>query len=62
METHQIIKESEECYLALGIGNWFSWYIVYEYGEWIVSTIYGTYQDAFSSLDEAIESLTLPNY
>ena len=61
METHQIIKESENCYSALGIGNWFSWHIVYEYEEWIVSSIYGRFQGAFRTFDDAIESLTTDN-
>jgi len=61
METHQIIKESENCYLALGIGNWFSWHVVHEYGEWIVCSMYGTFGGAFKTFDDAIESLTTDN-
>jgi hypothetical protein len=61
METHQITKESENCYLALGIGNWFSWHIVREYEKWVVSSIYGKFQGAFETFDSAIESLTTDN-
>lgn len=59
METHQIIKETEDCYVALGIGNWFSWHITREYGEWVVSSIYGRYEDTFYTFKKAIESLTI---
>lgn len=61
METHQIIKETEDCYVALGIGNWFSWHITYEYGEWVVSSIYGKYKGTFNTFGGAIKSLIKEN-
>ena len=60
METHQIVKETEDCYIALGIGSWFSWHITYEYEKWVVSSIYGRYEDTFDTFEEAIKSLTAP--
>ena len=58
MDTHQIIKEDENQYCALGEGNWFSWHICLEFGEWVVSTIYGQHHGTFSSFDEALNSIT----
>lgn len=56
-KTHDIIKEPD-CYVALGRGRWFSWIITHEYGEWVVSSIYGRYYGTFPSFEGAIQSLT----
>jgi len=55
--THDIIKE-QDYYVALGRGNWFSWFIIPEYEEWSVCSIYGRFEKSFNSFGDAIKSLT----
>lgn len=41
MNNHIIVKNSSIEYTAQGVGNYFSWSFFFEYGEWVISSIWG---------------------
>ncbi len=60
-KTHQLYCIDEKTVYAEGIGNYFSWYLEYEYGEWELSTVYGRRQGTFKTIGQALRSIDYEN-
>jgi hypothetical protein len=54
--THRLIIDDNQV-LALGEGNYFSWLIEFNCGEWDLSTIYGRMQGSFKTFAEVLKSI-----
>lgn len=59
--THQLILEDYNTVCVLGIGNYFSWILEFEFGEWELSTIYGRRQGTFKTIGEALRKVGYKN-
>lgn len=55
MKTHNIIKQPEKnCWTFLGIRNYFSWEVFFEYGEWRLYSIFGRHYKDYKSLSQLL--------
>ena len=55
--THELIIEEKNVVTVLGNGNYFSWLLEYEFGEWELSTIYGRRQGTFKTIGQALRKV-----
>ena len=54
--THKLIHYPDHI-AVIGNGNYFSWILEYEFGEWELATIYGRRQGTFKTIGEALRSI-----
>lgn len=54
MRNHIIIKNSNIEYTAQGTGTYFWWSFFFEYGEWVISSIWGQVYTYRKTLDACI--------
>lgn len=56
IRTHELIFERGYM-CALGNGNYFSWHIIPEFGEWNLFSIYGANYGSFKTLKEVLDKI-----
>ena len=58
MRTHQLVVESDNVTVWVnGNGNYFSWLLEFQFGEWELSTMYGRHQGTFPTIGKALRSI-----
>lgn len=60
-KTHNLIHYPDHVDV-IGNGNYFSWLLEYQYGEWELSTIYGRHQGTFKTIEKALRSIDYEHY
>lgn len=57
MKTHDLYMVDENTVAVNGRGNYFSWYLIYEFDEWELVSMYGKHQGTFKTIGKALRSV-----